>query len=396
MAGREAGGVEPREGCPVCGQPASAPFAEIDNVTVQVNVLHATEARAREAERGDIRLCVCDVCGFIWNGAFDARLVEYDGEYENSLHYSPAFEVYAAALAERLRDRYDLRGRHVVEIGCGQANFLRRLCAVGGNRGTGFDPSYVGPERDGPVTVRRALYSEAGLGDAAPDFLCCQHVLEHIEQPLEFIRSVRRTLGGESRTPVYFEVPNGEYQLEHDVVWDMIYAHFATFTRPALRVLFERGGFEVVDMGTSFGDQYLWVEARPVEHSVMSDVHAEVARIRALARRFGAGQRLALRSWRERVDGYRAEGQRVYLWGAGAKGVTLLDALGHASGVGGVVDVNPRKQGTFVPGSAVPVLAPDALPEHPPDVVVLANPIYRDEVRRMLVALGQRPRIVCL
>ena len=64
--------------------------------------------------------------------------------------------------------------------------------------------------------------------------------------------------------------------------------------------------------------------------------------------------------------------------------------------INSVVDLNPRKHGSFVPGSGTPVVAPEALVEFSPDVVVLANPIYRDEVRSILADLGQDVDVICV
>jgi SAM-dependent methyltransferase len=374
--------------CPVCTRPVGEPFVELEGVPVHVSTLHRTPAGARDATRGDLRLAFCDGCGFIWNVAYDAALVEYDADYENSLDHSPAFAGYAAALAERLVERYGVRGTRVVEIGCGQADFLRRLCELGGNQGVGYDPSYVGPAVDGPVTVHRELYSGGG---EPPGFVCCRHVLEHVEEPRALIRELRRSIDDAT---VYFEVPNGEHQLANGVVWDMIYAHHSTFTAPSLRTLFEDGGFEVLDTGTAFGDQYLWIEARPSRTARSAARPDEVARVRALVDRFAAGYRDLIGGWRRQVDAFASSGRRVVLWGAGAKGVSLLNALDRTAGIGRVVDVNPRKHGSFVPGAATPVVAPETLPAYRPDVVVLANPIYRDEVRAILAGLSLEPEIV--
>ena len=382
--------------CPVCARHVEAPFVEIRGVPVHVSTLHRTSDGARTAFRGDLELAFCESCGYIWNAAYDAALVSYGTDYENSLDHSPAFVAYVTELAGRLVDRYDLRGRRVAEIGCGQADFLHRLCAAGAAEGFGFDPSYVGPERDGPVSVRRELYAPETVGGLHPDLVCCRHVLEHLEHPLELVRALRRTLDPGHGVPVYFEVPNGEHQLAAGVVWDMIYAHYSTFTRPSLRALFERGGFEVLDMGTAFGGQYLWVEARPVAAPVRTPRGAEVDGVRDLVRTFASGHDALVHAWRRRVDGYAASGQRVALWGAGAKGVSLLNALEDADDIGRVVDVNPRKHGSFVPGAGVLVVPPEALPEFAPDVVVVANPIYRDEVVQTLAALGQNAAVVCV
>jgi hypothetical protein len=382
--------------CPICASRVSTPFVEIKGVPVQVSALHRSPERARSASRGDLALTFCDACGFVWNAAFDDSIIEYDTDYENSLDHSPAFVEYIGALAERLVERYDVRGKRVVELGCGQADFLHRLCDAGDNEGFGFDPTFVGEEVDGPVTVRRELYSEETVGDVRPDFVCCRHVLEHVDRPLEFVRSLRRTLHAERGTPVYFEVPNGEYQLANGVVWDMIYAHYGTFTDASLRTLFELGGFEVLETGTAFGDQYLWIEARPVEGAVPSDRADEVTRVRDLVDSFASGYEELIGDWNRRVETLAADGRRVVLWGAGAKGVSLLNALDVSDPITGVVDLNPRKHGSYVPGSATPVVAPDSLVRLEPHVVVLANPIYRDEIRGILDGLGQDAEIICI
>ena len=124
----------------------------------------------------------------------------------------------------------------------------------------------------------------------------------------------------------------------------------------------------------------------------------------AAAQRFGAAYADLVRDWNRTVEEHVAAGRRVVLWGGGAKGVSLINALERPEGVGRVVDVNPRKDGSFVPGAGTPVVAPEALADFQPDVVVLANPIYREEIRARLAELGHRPvvtsvrpaRVVCL
>jgi SAM-dependent methyltransferase len=374
--------------CPVCGTVAGAPFLELKGVPVHVNTLHRTAFDAAAIGRGDLSLVFCNGCALVWNAAFAAQLVDYDATYENSLHLSPTFSAYAKALAARLVARYGLAGRHVAEIGCGQGDFLRLLCDAGAGSGTGFDPSFAGEAADERVAVSPTRF-DGGALDAA--LVCCRHVLEHIEQPLEFVRAVRAALS--EGAPVYFEVPNGAFQLEHAVVWDLIYAHVATYTAPSLAAVLERAGFAPVEVGTAFGDQYLWLEARAAK-ATASDRSDEVEQVAQLVDRFARTYRAALAGWSEQVRSVVASGRTAALWGAGAKGVTLLNALGPADGVDVVVDLNPRKQGTFVTGTGHPIVAPELLPGYAPDVVLVANPIYADEVRERLRALGMRSDVI--
>ena len=73
---------------------------------------------------------------------------------------------------------------------------------------------------------------------------------------------------------------------------------------------------------------------------------------------------------------------RVAIWGAGSKGVAFLTTLGVRSEVAFAVDINPHKHGFFMPGTGHEVVGPERLREAPPDVVVVMNPIYVEEIRR--------------
>ena len=75
--------------------------------------------------------------------------------------------------------------------------------------------------------------------------------------------------------------------------------------------------------------------------------------------------------------------------------MAFLTALGiGADRVEQVVDINPHKQGMHVPGTGQQIVAPAALRVRPPDLVVLMNPVYRQEVGAELERLGLHPRLV--
>jgi hypothetical protein len=58
-----------------------------------------------------------------------------------------------------------------------------------------------------------------------------------------------------------------------------------------------------------------------------------------------------------------------------------------------VVDINPHKRGKHLAGGGQRVIAPDDLKDNPPDVVILMNPIYRDEIEADLARLGLSPEL---
>jgi len=149
---------------------------------------------------------------------------------------------------------------------------------------------------------------------------------------------------------------------------------------------------------TDYDDQYLMIEARP-GNSPESDPLPQEESLSELERDisfFTNHYPERLRVWRERLAGYQREGRKVVLWGSGSKGVSFLTTLGVSEAIGYCVDINPHKQGTFMPGTGHEIVSPEFLTGYCPDVVILMNPVYQEEVRRDLDRLNLSPEIVSI
>jgi SAM-dependent methyltransferase len=374
--------------CQVCASAEVSVFFEMPAVPVFCNLLWPERDAALQTPRADIVLGFCESCGFIYNLAFDPSWLVYNQRYENSLHFSPRFQAYAETLAARLIAQYDLHDKDVIEIGCGRGDFLTLLCDLGGNRGVGFDPSYEKRETTARVTFIPDLYSEHYAGHKA-DFVCCRHVLEHIQHPKHFLKSVRRAIGGRRHVPVYFEVPNALFTLRDLGVWDIIYEHCSYFCAPSLARLFAECGFNVSALSEAFANQFLGIEAMPAE-TEESPGFANQNELEPLAHfvvAFGLQYRRKVEAWTHQMEQMARNGLRAVIWGAGSKGVTFLNTLALRDQIEYVVDLNPRKRGMFIAGTGQQIVSPDFLREYRPDVVIVMNPIYSDEIRRDLAAM---------
>jgi len=322
--------------------------------------------------------------------------MEYSQAYENSLHFSPRFQEYAEALAKKLIDRYNLYHKDIIEIGCGQGDFLKLICNLGGNRGVGFDPSYVGGSHDEvsmhQITIIEDYYSSS-YSQYQADFIICRHVLEHIPAPLDFLTSIRQAISDTTKTVLFFEVPNALFTFRDLGIWDIIYEHRSYFIPNSLRYLFSKCGFNVINLTEEFGGQFLCLEATPGQGpvSIRSENLLEVSRYLDV---FIDKFRYKLESWQTNLNKMALANQRAVIWGAGSKGVTFLNMFDSSGVIPYAVDLNPRKQNMFIPGTGQKIVSPDFLKDFQPDSVLIVNPLYYQEIKQSVDDLGISPQLI--
>ena len=383
--------------CPACGGAAIAPFYTVENVPASSCLLLADEAAARGYPRGDLRLAVCGACGFIANTAFDPALTTYSAEYEETQGFSPQFRDYLIELAQSWVARYDLAGKTVVEIGCGKGEFLCELLRAGVGQGVGIDPSLNLDRLDSEIRDR-ATWVTGLFPEDYPrldaDAVVCRHTLEHLGHVGSWLRSVRAAIGANTDAVVLFEVPDVRRVLEEGAFWDVYYEHCSYFSAGSLKTLFRRSGFEPLDLVATYGGQYLTIAARlaPAPASPVVTTARDLTAILAAAERFAALQREMTAYWRRRVQEVAAQGGRTVLWGASSKAVGFLAALSAAAtDVTAAVDINPHKHDHYLAGTGHRIIPPKELRAIKPTLVIAMNPIYVDEIRRDLEALGIAP-----
>ena len=387
--------------CPACGETASEIFYDQQRIPVNSCLLVDTEADAIAFPTGDLELAVCHPCGFVYNTLADPGRSTYSDLYEETQGHSARFREFARSLAGRWVDKYDVRGRDILEIGCGKGEFLALMCEIGGNRGVGVDPSAI-PERlqtAADVTLLPEFFAEKHA-EIPADVVVCRHTLEHIGPVADFVRLIRRVIGDRTRTTVLFELPDVMRVLREAAFWDVYYEHCSYFTAGSLARLFRRCGFRVEHVELDYDGQYILLEAKPADGPVEPAEPVEIAPLAAeesaadvvaAAREFGADVDKLVGRWQADLASAGEAGRRVAVWGGGSKGVSFLTTIGRVEAgslVDYAVDVNPRKQGRFLAGTGHRVLGPADLPQQPPDLVVAMNAIYATEIRAELDRLG--------
>jgi hypothetical protein len=363
-----------------------------------VHLLHSREV-ALNYPTGDITLAFCESCGFITNLAYEPALHDYSSGYESTQAYSPTFNTFAQGLAKRLVAQYNLYDRDIIEIGCGQGEFLNLLCESGANRGVGFDPAYINDwNRDEPnprAIFIKDFYSEK-YAEYQADFVCCKMTLEHIYATADFLSTVRRSIGKRSDAIVFFQVPDVTRILNELAFWDVYYEHCSYFSPGSLARLFRKCGFEVTNLARKYGSQYLVIEANLEgnQQGAPLPLEDDLIEMSRMVTYFSHHCQSKIERWGEKLQKWEGQGQRAVIWGAGSKGVAFLTTLKIYDEIDYAVDINPNKHGTFMAGTGQEIVGPEFLKRYKPDFVIVMNPIYFGEIERTLEDLGVKAQLV--
>lgn len=332
-----------------------------EQLPVLQNTTFDSAAAARHCTRGDLVLVRDPATGLIFNQAFDPSLITYDQNYQNEQAISPAFRTHLDEVTGTICRHFS--GQRLIEIGCGKGHFLHHLESAGFQI-TGLDPTYEGTS---PSIIKGLFTPEIGL---TADGIILRHVLEHIQDPVQFLQQVREANHGSGT--IYIEVPCFDWICNRRAWFDIFYEHVNYFRASDFYRMFG----SVLESGHFFGGQYLYVVA---------DLETLRAPVRALddGFRFPVDFLGSITRHAMRLNSSRGP---AVIWGASSKGVTFSLYMERAGAqIDQVVDINPAKQNRFLPGTGLLIRAPqDAVESIGCDATIFVmNSNYLEEIRNM-------------
>jgi hypothetical protein len=360
-----------------------------------MNRLYATADEARLAECGPVELSGCGSCGFVWNVAFDPGLIVYDEDYENDQTHSNAFAHHMRERARNVIEAVPTAAPvNFLEIGCGQGHFMEIVAEASGERfgsAEGYDPAW----RGGDFTPSRIRVHKSYFGNDTvsymkdvPNVVATRHTIEHVPDPVSFLKTIRHGLGCEAEATIFVETPCVEWILQREAMQDFFYEHCSLFSKKSLEQALLLAGFSRPRVDHVFGGQYLWASARTgASEPCWLDSEPVGFDLDGVQQRF-------VEKWRKDMF-ERSQIGDVAIWGAGAKGVNFAYILDpHTKYLTYVIDINPAKQGKHLPGSGLEVLSPQNAVSRPVKTVYVMNPVYLDEIRATMDRLGLHANLV--
>jgi hypothetical protein len=335
------------------------PLYRAERLPVLQNRIFHSEEEARNCATGDVELAQDPGTGLISNRAFRPELMVYDADYHTE-QLSWAFQRHLLHVSEIVSKHF--HGSSLIEVGCGKGHFLETLQALDFEI-TGVDPSYDGSN---PSIIKQYFSPETGLKG---DGIILRHVLEHVQDPVGFLSKIRDANGGKGK--VYIEVPCFDWICRHRAWFDIFYEHVNYFRLADFRRMFGT----IHEAGHIFNGQYLYNVADLATLKV--PLHDENDRFE-----FPANFLDGVNLYASRLTAGKSVHSAV--WGAASKGVIFALFMARAGAkVDIVVDINPAKQGGFLPVTGLQVHSPaDAMNTLPSGAeIFVMNGNYLEEVK---------------
>jgi 2-polyprenyl-3-methyl-5-hydroxy-6-metoxy-1,4-benzoquinol methylase len=292
---------------------------------------------------------------------------------------SGTYLEYMDWYARFVREQFRHWTSSVLDIGCNDGSQLDAFRTIGYTT-YGVDPAenlYNTSSAKHSVICGFWNKDTASQLDRDFDVITSQNAFAHIPDPLGYLELAREYLKNDGK--IFISTSQADMVLNGE--FDTIYhEHISYYNATSMQALAQRAGLYLVDVVKTpiHGISYIFVLSKQPANQ------QRIANIIAMEAGPGLNRSQTYTDWatgvnnlitrlREQIEEYQAWGYHVIGYGAAAKGMTLINASGIK--LDAVVDDNPLKQGTWCPGTSIPVVSAEYIRSIPDRQKVVFIPL---------------------
>lgn len=353
--------------CIVCGSKLDTALMKFASMPSSAQNI-PTKSELSEDRSIKLDFCQCPCCGLV---QLATTPVSYYKTVIRSGGISSTMHKLRKDKYQYFYEKYHLKGKKLLEVGCGRGEFLKIW-------NEGFDIRAVGIEyglelvktaRNEGLEVYKGFAESADteLPEAPYDAFVQFNFLEHQPNPNKMLQCLYRNTTAGAVGMV--TVPSLEYILKYNGYYELIRDHIAYYSIETLKLLFEKNGFEVLE-----------------NEIINRDTHSVIVRKRP---------RIDVSLWKDNFVSltneintlfslYSKKGEKVAVWGASHQGFTLLASMNLSDKVAYVIDSAPFKQGKYSPGSHIPIVDKSYFKEESVSAILIVAPGYTDEIAHII------------
>ncbi|MBV7479736.1 class I SAM-dependent methyltransferase [Pseudomonas sp. PDM31] len=391
--------------CRGCGTALALPL--IDLGTSPPSNAYVRADQLEHAEQWvPLKVAVCQQCWLVQTEDYTSADSLFDAEYAYFSSFSSTWLAHAERYVAEMVERFGLSAdSRVVEIAANDGYLLQYVAGCG-IPCLGVEPtrSTAQAAREKGLEIRELFFGRETAAQLiaegwSADLMAANNVLAHVPDINDFLGGFATLL--KPTGVATFEFPQLLTLMAGQQFDTLYHEHYSYLSLTAVQALCARNGLEVFDvsqLSTHGGSLRVFVQRadgvrRDVQPAVQQQLQAELA---AGVKTVGYYATLAPAAERIKHELLRfllqakADGKRVVGYGAAAKGNTLLNYAGVKPDLlAWVADANPHKQGKYLPGSRIPIVAPGQIDIEKPDYVLVLPWNLLHEVSQQLAQVRQ-------
>lgn len=373
--------------CIVCGKALSLkPLMTLAHMPSSAQDIPGKEALGEE-QGISLNLHQCETCGLV---QFDCEPVAYYKDVIRSGGFSTTMVNLRRRQYRHFIDVCKLEGKKLIEVGCGQGEFLSVLSEFPVEAfGIEHRESLVRLAEEKGLSVWKQFAGEGevlapadGSVKGPYDGFLSFNYLEHQPEPVKMLRCIWNNLKDDGVGLI--TVPSLEYILQYDGYYELIRDHLAYYTFDTLTFAAEEAGFEVVEREMVNRDTLSVIVRKRA--AVGGAVPAgdrrppqKVDGVRLIESRAAIGREIE-----GLIGDLKARGRHLAIWGASHQGFTLASTTEIGGFAEYIIDSAPFKQGKYAPASHLPIVPPDHYKSSPVEAILIVAPGYTDEIASII------------
>ncbi|MFZ5833943.1 MAG: methyltransferase domain-containing protein [Pseudomonadota bacterium] len=380
--------------CRFCNAPLRQSFIDLGSMAL-ANSYVAPDRLGTPDKVYPLHARVCGACFLVQvESAVPAEEIFSDYAYFSS--YAASWVEHARRYAAAMIERFALNARSkVVEIASNDGYLLRHFVAAN-IPVLGVEPAanVARAAQELGVATEIAFFGAAtaarlkALGHGA-DLMVANNVLAHVPDINDFVAGFTLLLKpGGVWTIEFPHLLNLIQQTQFDTIYHEHYSYLSLGTVERILTAHRLRAFDVEVLPTHGGSLRVYACHAEAEY----ETGENLMEMRACEQDAGMDDLQTYRGFDARavkvklalldfLNQAKRQGKKVAAYGAAAKGNTLLNYCGvTADQIEFVVDSNPHKQGRYLPGSRIPIHAPDAIFAAKPDYVLILPWNLADEI----------------
>ena len=327
----------------------------------------------------DLNLFQCSSCGLV---QLSEKPVSYYKEVIRASSFSSEMKRFRSEQFVSWVDKYNLKGKSILEVGCGRGEYLSILkqTEVSLAHGIEYSKESVSSCINSELSVTKGFFGDENfvLPKQKYDGFICLNFMEHWPNPNKVLAHLKKNLSEDAIGIV--EVPNFDMILKQGLYSEFISDHLFYFTKDTLTFMLNYNGFEVIECSVIWHDYILSAVVRKRKRIDLSLLKSRKLNVETELNSF--------------IDKF--EKKEVAIWGAGHQSLAVMSLAKLENKIRYVVDSAPFKQGKYTPATHFPIVAPIELVNNPVKAVIIIAASYSNEVAYIMKNTYQHIKYVVI